>query len=461
MKSSTPASGMTGVELSASSADASCESVTKQSVAVSRSLENVHENTLSFVARFPPGARERVLGVSLAYGYASHRMIRSKKSLVAPLEEPWKKILDDIAHHQGLPGSQDPKALSAAVTLLSSLYNGLVDEIPVRQALAARLSFSFPRDVPKGAAALAEVVHLLPRDRTLRVLDLGAGLGAMTRGAARIWAAHGATGELHATLVDQDTQALKLASQIAIKAPSEQGVRLQIRTLVAPMEQVPSHEADLVFVGQVLSEMHRERPAADRVERHVEWLHTRLQENVAPGGVLVIVEPALRDRTRHLHRIRAGLIDRGGSIFAPCLHNLACPMMANEHDWCHEDLAIDLPDWLIPIARSAGLRYQGLTFSYLVLRRDRRTLRTLVPSAEWRAVDLPKKTKGKLEIKLCGESSTPSLLRAMRLDRERSESNEEWGKVQRGDLLQISPPPATSGRLSPDALVERVEEPTP
>src|SRR3712207_8562489 len=65
---------------------------------------------------------------------------------------------------------------------------------------------------------------------------------------------------------------------------------------------------------------------------------------------------------------------RSGSatVFAPCLHAASCPMLAIETEWCHEDLAVDLPPWTVPLARAAGLRWQGLTFSYLVLRKDGR-----------------------------------------------------------------------------------------
>lgn len=382
-----------------------------------------------------------------------------KGALVAPLEERWRGVLDGVARSQNFPGSQDTKALGAAVAQLSAFYNGLAPEVPARLALAARLSFSFPRDVPKGAAAVAELAPMLPHDRPLRVLDLGAGLGAMTWGVVRALAALGVEGELQATLVDQDPQALALASRIATAARGEGGVTLRARTVTSDLGHVPSQEADLVLVGQALSEMNEGLPAAERVARQVAWLHERLESNVTPGGALVVVEPALRERTRHLHLLRAGLIAQGWSVFAPCLHDLGCPMMANDRDWCHEDRPVDLPAWLVPTARTAGLRFQGLTFSYLVLRRDRRTLRSLVPAGTLRAVNLPRKTKGKLEIDLCGEATAPASLRAMRLDRDATEANAPWEEVQRGDLVHLPLLPPGSGRLGRETTVALVQEP--
>jgi ribosomal protein RSM22 (predicted rRNA methylase) len=384
-------------------------------------------------------------------------MMRSRTTLVAPLEERWRGVLDGVARAEGFPDSNDPRGLGQAVAQLSAFYNGLTDEVPVRQALAARLSFSFPRDVPKGAAAVAELAPLLPREGTVRLLDLGAGLGAMSWGATRALAALGFRGEVQATLVDQDPRALALASRIGAAAQGEGAVSLKLRTVTAAMSQVPAQEADLVLVGQALSEMHEELGPEERVERQASWLRERLEQSVAPGGALVLVEPALRDRTRHLHALRARLIALGASVFAPCLHDQPCPMLANDRDWCHEDLDLDLPPWLVPVARQAGLRFQGLTFSYLVLRRDRRTLRDLLPRAGWRVVNLPKKTKGKLEIDLCGPLAAPAVLRAQRLDRDASVSNAPWETLVRGDVVLLDPDPEGK-RIKRAATVRLAEE---
>ena len=119
-------------------------------------------------------------------------------------------------------------------------------------------------------------------------------------------------------------------------------------------------------------------------------------------------------------------------------------MLVREHDWCHEDLSVDLPDWLVPIARAAGLRFQGLTFSYLVLRRDGASLASLhaAPSL-LRDVSGVRRTKGKTERILCGRTAGMEAgggLRAMRLDRAESESNAAWDEAERGDVLSFEPP---------------------
>jgi SAM-dependent methyltransferase len=377
---------------------------------------------------------------------------------VSPLEERWREVLDTVARRQGYPGSRDVKELGAALERLSAWYNGLSPTVPPRAALAARLSFSFARDVPKGAAAVAGLVPGLRGRAGLRVLDLGAGLGAMSWGVVRALAAAGHQGKVVATLVDRDAQALALGAQIAAEARGEGDVELAVSTVVGDVGRPPRQEAELVLVGQALSEMDPGMKPAERATRHADVLHALLQHNVAPDGALVVVEPALRDRTRHLHEVRSQLIARGWSVFAPCLHDQRCPMLATETDWCHEDRPVDLPPWLVPVARAAGLRFQGLTFSYLVIRRDRQGLRGLVPAGTLRVVGVPRRTKGKREAELCGEPGD-RLQVAMRLDREASEANAHWEDIERGDLLTFSPAlPPERPRIGPATTVERRED---
>jgi hypothetical protein len=161
----------------------------------------------------------------------------------------------------------------------------------------------------------------------------------------------------------------------------------------------------------------------------------------------VIVEPALRDRTRHLHSLRDALLAPGGGdvhVFAPCLHEAPCPALAAEGDWCHEDLDVDLPAWLAPVAAQAGLRWQGLTFSYLVLRKDghslrRHALELVGTEALLRLVSGPIVTKGKREAFVCGDV-TPRRQRIRRLDRDESGANAAFETAARGDVIACDPP---------------------
>jgi len=306
----------------------------------------------------------------------------------------------------------------------------------------------------------------LPADRPLRVLDLGAGLGATTWGVARALEAAGQQGEIDATWVDTDAAALAVASELVrARSRADASVAVRARTITGGMTAAPRGEAwDLVVLGQVLSELDGAMANAARVEKHAALVRGLVERAVRPDGALVVIEPALRDRTRHLHAVRDAILAPGGvNVFAPCLHGAPCPMLASPGDWCHEDLAVDLPEWLAPIARAAGLRWQGLTFSYLALRRDGATLRDA--GFPWRVVSGPIVTKGKRELFLCGAEDGPALrvsparVRVQRLDRHASTANAAWDGLGRGDRVRVSPPLATRGdaalaKLAADAVVD-------
>ena len=402
--------------------------------------------------------------------------------LVRPLEADWQATLDGVARGRGWPTSGEPARLAVQLAKLSAAYNGEGSPGGTSAAAigtgAARLAFSFARDVPKAAGAVRELVAsgalAMPEGRPLRVLDLGAGLGATTWGLARALEAHGAKGELEATWVDGDAEALEVAQAIARAraAAGVDAVRVVGRPVRADLNagsdaalgKLERTGFDVVVLGQVLSELDRgEAGTPARIARHAGLVRKLLRELVAPTGSLVVVEPALRDRTRHLHAIRDALLadaqasgasspDARVTLFAPCLHAASCPALAHPGDWCHEDLAVDLPAWLVPVARGAGLRWQGLTFSYLVLRKDGRTLAAALPrrsgAPALRVVSGPLVSKGKREAFMCGELPSPGdppgarsggRVRAMRLDRDESATNAAWDELPKGTLVAIEP----------------------
>jgi ribosomal protein RSM22 (predicted rRNA methylase) len=174
-----------------------------------------------------------------------------------------------------------------------------------------------------------------------------------------------------------------------------------------------------------------------------------------------VIEPALSERTRHLHAVRdAVLAARAASVFAPCLHAAACPVLAVPGEWCHEDVAVDLPPWLHPVARAAGLRWQGLTFSYLVLRRaGERTLAESLPASPGlraRIISDALVSKGKREHFVCDGNAART--RVSRLDRDADASNAAWGSLGRGDLIAIDPAPdPKKHRIAKGASVARLE----
>jgi ribosomal protein RSM22 (predicted rRNA methylase) len=388
------------------------------------------------------------------------------RHLVRPLENAWQEVVDAALRRLGAPVTSEVAKLTPRLLELSHAYNaGLAgDGARVAVPLDARIAFSFARDVPKGAGAVRELIAsgalTLPADRPLRIVDLGAGLGAMTWGIARALSTTGVPSPpIDALLVDEDADALAAAETIAREVAARPGPHAPLLTLRTRKERISAGmklpEADLVVLGQVLSELDVAMDPEARVAKHAALVADLLERVVAAGGALVVVEPALKGRTRHLHAVRDALVDRGTTVFAPCLHAKHCPVLAAEGDWCHEDLSVDLPQWVVPLARAAGLRWQGLTFSYLVLRRDEKRLVGELdhagesPRVHLRVVSALIRTKGKAEVFAC--TSNGERLRMRRLDRDatdegpRAAATAAWSRLGRGDVVTIRAGEEASG----------------
>lgn len=373
-------------------------------------------------------------------------------------------VLDKVASQHKLLPSTRHKELARALVELSARYNGEERgklSTNARELLSARLHFSFVRDVPKSALALAELgpLELLPREGRITVLDLGAGLGATSYGVLLCLMQHGFRGAVEITLVDDDEQALAVGRDLLL-ALAPEGCTLQVFTRVAELTEARSWSGafDFVLLGQVLSEHARDLGPVARATLHA-GLVRALDRLMAPQGTLLVVEPALRARARHLHAVRDLLLDaRQLRLVAPCPHTGNCGALIHEDDWCHEDRPVDLPGWLAPLAREAGLRWQGLTFSFLLMRLEPRSVASLLPGKALRVVSDLHVTKGKSAATFCGEPG--SWLQLERLDRDaKTNRADAWPALRRGDLVELAEP-VRPGRLGAQAVLARVRVPS-
>jgi SAM-dependent methyltransferase len=357
----------------------------------------------------------------------------------------------------------DLNNLAAGVARLSEAYRREDFALHAPWALAAKLGFWLPRDVIKFYAAFYELacIRELTLATPLRVLDLGAGLGAGHRGLMFLLAACGLSGVVEVTAIDSNEQALSTLRALHVQRPAEGAVRAELTTRVASIEQPVHGTFDVVILGQVLCEWTSDTAARTAMVGRL------LDKNVAKNGVVAIVEPALRVRARALMELRQSCIDAGWSVQAPCLHAGPCPLLTRPTDWCHEDWDHDLPNALRDVAKKAGLRWQGVTFAYLIVSQSGPVLRdSMRPTREqaieiplMRLVSSPLKTKGKTEWFVCGEALPHT--RISRLDRDASGANSDLDRLTRGDWFCIDPASDSAswqqkGRVTKNVSVQRV-----
>jgi len=141
-------------------------------------------------------------------------------------------------------------------------FPGFVASLPyndpdaaMREAGPARLGFSFARDVPKAAGAVRELVATgaLGLERGLRVLDVGAGMGATTWGVARALSAASRTGPIEATWVDSDAVALEVGMAIVRARQAQEGkggIDLRVHTSTRPVGRSITSSARLARPSQ-------------------------------------------------------------------------------------------------------------------------------------------------------------------------------------------------------------------
>lgn len=85
---------------------------------------------------------------------------------------------------------------------------------------------------------------------------------------------------------------------------------------------------------------------------------------------LMILEPATSEDGRKLLKLRDQLIQKEYHIYAPCVHQLSCPLLSeSKHDWCHDRFSVKAPEWFKKLETLLPMKNQTVTTSYLLARK--------------------------------------------------------------------------------------------
>ena len=215
---------------------------------------------------------------------------------------------------------------------------------------------------------------------------------------------------------------------------------------------------DLIILANCLNELFAAAvdPIASKTRLMAELLRL-----LKPHGTMMLVEPALRETSRALHEVRDRLLqEQRCTIYSPCLHERNCPALVNPDDWCHEERPWEPPARILEIDREVGFIKDALKFSYLLLRKDGRTIVRRQPDV-YRVVSELREFKGEKRAWLCNELGRQDV---GRLDRKSSPMNAAVDDWHRGAIVQIERlvrkerdgKTSAVGRIESDAAVQIV-----
>lgn len=99
------------------------------------------------------------------------------------------------------------------------------------------------------------------------------------------------------------------------------------------------------------------------------------EQNELPHGwqdfeALMILEPSTSQDGRKLLELRAKLISQNFNIWAPCVHQLSCPLLSfSKNDWCHDRAHVEAPKWFWDLEQLLPMKNKTVTVSYLLARK--------------------------------------------------------------------------------------------
>ncbi len=298
--------------------------------------------------------------------------------------------------------------------------------------------FYFPQTYARTALALNELIEFRQWQpdpiRPVRILDIGCGSGASTCAVMASLSDRVASAEIHG--LDQASENLEAARSLTREwepaGRTTWQLKFQQRNLqpaAAGSLALPRGSWDLIVLAFSLNEL------ANQCEDSVlgDWL-VRIMANLAPGGVCLILEPALMETSTRLMSLRDWFTETTHlHLWGPCLHRQTCPMLAEGKHWCHEVRRWTPPESLEFLNRKLFRDINHLKFSFLALGRD--PAPDLSTSANlFRTISPVARTAGKFSLRGCaadGQLHTYEWLQRHLSKEEKDFLRNTW---ERGDI---------------------------
>ena len=382
------------------------------------------------------------------------------KPSLGPLElETW--WLNELTRIHGAgPMDKKLKRMEADVSRLIDLFTteragdfGNYMDDPA--LLLAYGLFFFPQNYARMQFVVREALARspLPKDRPLRILDVGAGTGAAGFSALHRLSSSG-YGPVDFQALDKSGASLPILGKIFHDLKPACWPRATLSTHCADLLQSTALPGpwDLVLVSYALNEVFMNRSE----EEVRNWIRAMVA-NLADDGLFLICEPVVKASSERLEKIRDWLAAEGlARILAPCRHSKPCPMLREERNWCHDVRSWRPPGSLAFLNRKLYHEIEVLKFSFLALARPSAIVENGEPAGA-RLVAPVMERKGLFEMKACAADGEIYVYEVLTRHLSREEKT-RLRHTDRGEVIGFGEiQPVKNGNFRSAKLVWEVE----
>lgn len=281
-----------------------------------------------------------------------------------------------------VPGSTEAEALRRLAPAVQRLSDAFTCARPAAfgdyaRSAEERLAYGlwyFPQTWVRARLPLEEARRVrswTPQaGRPLRVLDVGAGTGAAGLSVATWLRGLPGAGPVTLVALDHAPGALDALQTLTREAVPE-ALRPRVERVHADARQPAAWPAaaqgpfDLIVVSFTLNEVFPLGQAGDAA-----WLEA-LSARLAPTGLLLVEEPAVKESAARLLERAADLVERAGlSAWGPQLHAGPWRPSPDRRTWMHEVRRWQAPLSLSILNRTLWRSMAELTFAYALLGRS-------------------------------------------------------------------------------------------
>ena len=141
-------------------------------------------------------------------------------------------------------------------------------------------------------------------------------------------------------------------------------------------------------------------------------------------GILIILEPALKDLARGLMAFRNNVLERYNfSILYPCFHTNKCEMLKLNDDWCHGELQGLNSRLVKQIDEITGFNKHKIKYSSVIFYRNENYKND---DDFYRIVNIPKETNRGLVLNICGKEC----FKEMVISKDKVKENKKLKKLK-------------------------------